>query len=315
MQKNSRNLFEKSQLMKILIIKHGSLGDLILSIGAIKTLNYHCPKDELYLLTQPNYKNIFIKLPYVKEILTDNRSGIIQSIINHLKILKKNKFDLIVDLQNSTRTEIYHLFTRIFTNTQILTARKFSNINYQQQKQGIQHITQNHKDQLSKLNIDKYFSPDLNWMSLKKNYKNNYVILIPGTSKNGSHKKWPSQKFAEIANHLITMNFDVYLTGSQLDIKDINEIIEICPRAKNKINESKIEYFFDLCLGSNLIISNDTGPAHIAGLSNKHLIWLANDNKISKSCYPLGNNVHKILAKDVKFIKTKQVLEKIKQLI
>jgi ADP-heptose:LPS heptosyltransferase len=301
--------------MKILIIKHGSLGDLVLSFGAIKTLQHHYTKDELYLLTQPNYKNIFNKLPYVKEIFTDNRSNIILSIIKYLKLIKKNKFDLIIDLQNSTRTQIYHLFTRLFTNTQILSARYFSNIKYQQQIQGVQHITQNHKDQLRKLNIHKYFSPDLNWMSLKKNHKNNYVILIPGTSKTGSYKKWPSQKFAEIANYLINMNLDVYLTGSQLDIKDIHEIIDICPKAQNKINESKIELFFDLCLGSNLIISNDTGPAHIAGLSNKPLIWLANDNKISKSCYPLGDNVHKIIAEDVKSIKTEQVLEKIEQII
>ena len=54
--------------MKILIIKHGSLGDLVLSFGAIKTLNYHYPKSELYLLTQSNYKKIFSKLPYVKQI-------------------------------------------------------------------------------------------------------------------------------------------------------------------------------------------------------------------------------------------------------
>ncbi len=301
--------------MKILIIKHGSLGDLVLSFGAIKTLNYHYPNDELYLLTQTNYKNIFSKLPYVKGIFTDNRLSIIKSIINYLKLIKKNKFDLIIDLQNSTRTEIYHLFTRLFTNIRILSARKFSNIQYQQMKLGVQHITQNHKDQLRKLNIHKYFSPDLSWMSFKKNHKNNYVILIPGASKTGGYKKWPSLKFAEIANYLIGMNLDVYLTGSQLDIKEINEIIEICPLAQNRIKESKIELFFDLCLGSNLIISNDTGPAHIAGLSNKPLIWLANDNKISKSCYPLGNNVHKIFAKDVKYIKTKQVLEKIEQII
>ena len=301
--------------MKILIIKHGSLGDLVLSFGAIKTLNYHYPKSELYLLTQSNYKKIFSKLPYVKQILVDNRTSIIQSIINHLKLLKKNKFDLIIDLQNSTRTQIYHLFTRLFINTQILSARKFSNIKYQQQIQGVQHITENHKDQLSKLNIYKYLAPDLSWMSLKKNYKNNYVILIPGASKTGSYRKWPSQKFAEIANYLIGRNLDVYLTGSQLDIKDINEIIKICPQAQNKINESKIEVFYDLCLGSSLIISNNTGPAHIAGLSNTNLIWLSHDNELSKSSYPLGENVHKIFAKDVKSIKTKQVLEKIEQLI
>ena len=80
---------------------------------------------------------------------------------------------------------------------------------------------------------------------------------------------------------------------------------------KNKIEGSKIEDFYDLCLNSSLIISNDTGPAHIAGLTNQHLIWLANDNKISFSCHPLGKNVHRIKSKSVKDIHPNQVIQKI----
>ena len=75
--------------------------------------------------------------------------------------------------------------------------------------------------------------------------------------------------------------------------------------------ESKIDDFYDLCLNSSLIISNDTGPAHIAGLTNQHLIWLANDNKISFSCHPLGKNVHRIKSKNVKDIHPNQVIQKI----
>ena len=112
--------------MKILIIKHGSLGDLVLSFGAIKTLNHHYPNDDLYLLTQSNYKNIFIKLPYVKEILIDNRSNIIQSIFNYLKTIKKNKFDLVIDLQNSNRTQILPLKPSNSFFIQILSVLRFS---------------------------------------------------------------------------------------------------------------------------------------------------------------------------------------------
>ena len=81
------------------------------------------------------------------------------------------------------------------------------------------------------------------------------------------------------------------------------------------ILESKIDVFYDLCLYADLIISNDTGPAHIAGLTNRDLIWLANDNEVSRSCYPLGNKVHKILSKNVKDVETKDVLKKIDQII
>ena len=63
--------------MNILIIKHGSLGDLIVSFGAMKTLRVNYSNSNIYLLTQSNYKKIFINLPYVDKILTDNRLSLI----------------------------------------------------------------------------------------------------------------------------------------------------------------------------------------------------------------------------------------------
>jgi len=149
----------------------------------------------------------------------------------------------------------------------------------------------------------------------KINIEKPYVIFIPGASKTGDYKRWPSNYYGKIANYLANKNYDIYLTGSNLDMDEINEIIKICPVAKNKIQESKIDNFYDLCLNSSLIISNDTGPAHIAGLSNQHLIWLANDNKISFSCHPLGRNVHKIKSKSVKDINPNEVIKKIEYIL
>ena len=83
----------------------------------------------------------------------------------------------------------------------------------------------------------------------------------------------------------------------------------------NKISESKIEDFYQLCMTSVLILTNDTGPAHIAGLTNKNVIWIANDNDISKSCYPLGDNVHKITSSNVKNISVDTITDKIEQIL
>ena len=68
-------------------------------------------------------------------------------------------------------------------------------------------------------------------------------------------------------------------------------------------------------MSSELILTNDTGPAHIAGLTNKNVIWLANDNEISRSCYPLGSNLHKITASSVKNISVNTIINKIEQIL
>ncbi len=303
--------------MNILVIKHGSLGDIFLSIGAIQTIRNHYPNARLILLTQSNYKKILINLPDVDTILEDDRGFVIQSTIKLIRYIQKYQINLIIDLQNSSRTQLYNFFSKIFTDTKILSARKFSTYPYKQKPLGLQHITDNHKEQLKKIGIDNYQISNLNWMikNNKIDIEKPYVIFIPGASKIGDYKKWPSNYFGKIANYLANKNYDIYLTGSNLDEDVINEIIKICPMAKNKINESKIDDFYDLCLKSSLIISNDTGPAHIAGLSNQHLIWLANDNKISFSCHPLGRNVHKIKSKSVKDINPNEVIKKIEYIL
>jgi len=303
--------------MNILVIKHGSLGDIFLSIGAIQTIRNHYPAARLILLTQSNYKKILMNLPDVDTILEDDRGFVIQSTIKLIRYIKKYQISLIIDLQNSSRTQLYNFFSKIFTDTKILSARKFSTYPYKQKPLGLQHITDNHKEQLKKIGIDNYQISNLNWMikNNKIDIEKPYVIFIPGASKTGDYKKWPSNYFGKIANYLANKNYDIYLTGSNLDEDVINEIIKICPMAKNKINESKIDDFYDLCLKSSLIISNDTGPAHIAGLSNQHLIWLANDNKISFSCHPLGRNVHKIKSKSVKDINPNEVIKKIEYIL
>ena len=303
--------------MNILVVKHGALGDIFLSIGAIQSIRKHYPDSKLFLLTQSNYKNILSSFPEVDKILEDNREFIIHSVTKILKFIYEYQINLIIDLQNSSRTQFYNFFIKCFTKSKILSARKFSTYLYQQQPLGQQHITENHKDQIRKIGINNYQISNLKWM-LKKNKINNakpYVIFIPGASKSGEYKRWPTYNYGSIANYLADKNYDVYLTGSKLDEDVINEIIKICPVAKNKIKESKIEDFYDLCLNSSLIISNDTGPAHIAGLTNQHLIWLANDNKISFSCHPLGKNVHKIKLKSVKDIHTDQVIKKIDNIL
>ena len=60
---------------------------------------------------------------------------------------------------------------------------------------------------------------------------------------------------------------------------------------------------------SDLIISNDTGPGHIAALSNSPILFLAKDNVISKSNLSEYKNAYTILTDTMDSISVKQVLD------
>ena len=53
-----------------------------------------------------------------------------------------------------------------------------------------------------------------------------------------------------MAQYLVSRNYEIYLTGSDLDLNTINEIIKLCPESKNKII-----YLMKIFFATKIIIS------------------------------------------------------------
>ena len=66
-------------------------------------------------------------------------------------------------------------------------------------------------------------------------------------------------------------------------------------------------------LKSSLIFSNDTGPGHIASLANNHIVWLLNDDKVSKANINDNETNHKILSSSVKNITSQKIIQYIEK--
>ena len=60
-------------MSNILIIKHGSLGDLIQANGAMKDIKLNFPNDNILLLTTGPYANLMSSCPYLNGVLIDKR--------------------------------------------------------------------------------------------------------------------------------------------------------------------------------------------------------------------------------------------------
>ena len=96
-------------MSNILIIKHGSLGDIAQASGAIQDICDHHSTDDIFLLTTSLYIDLFGKNSSLKEIILDKRLSRFNLIYlyNLMKKIKKNKFTKVYDLQNSSRTSFY----------------------------------------------------------------------------------------------------------------------------------------------------------------------------------------------------------------
>ena len=56
-------------MSNILIIKHGSLGDIAQASGAIQDISENHKNDQIYLLTTKPYFDLFKKNPFIQEVI------------------------------------------------------------------------------------------------------------------------------------------------------------------------------------------------------------------------------------------------------
>ena len=60
-------------MSNILIIKHGSLGDIAQSSGAIQDISVNNKNHQIYLLTTKPYFELFRKNPFIYDVILDKR--------------------------------------------------------------------------------------------------------------------------------------------------------------------------------------------------------------------------------------------------
>ncbi len=102
-----------------------------------------------------------------------------------------------------------------------------------------------------------------------------YAILNPGG--NNPAKRWPADRYAKLADHLQTNhNLRVLINGSPAEADLINDIIAqsqtdpvSLPKLGNTLGALK-----PLLASSSIMITNDTGPRHIAAAMSTPLITL-----------------------------------------
>ena len=96
-------------MSNILIIKHGSLGDIAQASGAIQDISENHLNDQIHILTTKPYLELFKKNPNIHNVILDKRLSRFNLIYLYLlmKNLKKFKFTKVYDLQNSSRTSFY----------------------------------------------------------------------------------------------------------------------------------------------------------------------------------------------------------------
>ena len=261
-------------MSNILIIKHGSLGDIAQASGAIQDISENHKNDQIYLLTTKPYSELFKKNPFIHEVIIDKRLPKYNLIYLYflMREIKKHKFSKIFDLQNSSRTNFYKniLFPKAKKETwssSITTLPEVIN-----KKEFDKHSVLdrfNHQLQTSGLKTSYTLNPDFSWacsdVSEIKNYfrLNKFILLFPFCSPHLNIKKWPY--YNDLIKLILDKFGDEYKIVTAPGPSEINDAKEI--NAQTLLDNGRaldISQLTSIIKASSFVIANDTGPAHIA---------------------------------------------------
>ena len=299
----------KSQYKNILVVKHGSLGDIAFSLLAMASIRTHFINSNIDLLTEGKYVNFLNKSGNFNSIIEDNRTGILSTLKVILNI-KKNKYDLIIDLQNSKRTNYYWLLLKNFSKIKINGSRSNCDIRYLIPLHGTESPQRGLYNQLKLLGIN-HIPDNLEWLTTKTSEisEDKLILFIPSVSKSGKYKQWPIKKFAELASILENKGYKICVVGQDSDREITAQIKNNCRNTIDLTGKSPPEMIFSVAKNSHLIVTNDTGPGHIAALSKTNTLFLALDNVISDSNLSEYENAFKILNTSMDIILVDDVLK------
>jgi len=267
-------------MSNILIIKHGSLGDIVQISGVLRDIRESHNDKKIFILTTLPYVELLSRCPYLDGVLLDKRLSRwnIYYLLKLKKMLEKYNFSHIYDLQNSSRTSFYrkYLFKNLMWSSTETTLKKgekkkdFDN----------ESVLERFNIQLVNSNIKTKYTlkPDFTWASVKvdkivnKYFGKKFILLFPFCSPQLSHKKWPH------FNELIKIikfkhpNLEIAIAPGFNEIEEAKKIESIA--IMNNDQPLSIIELAGLILKASYVIANDTGPAHMTAHLGKSGITL-----------------------------------------
>ena len=308
-------------MSNILIIKHGSLGDIAQACGAIQDISENHNNDQIYLLTTKPYFDLFKKNPHIADVILDKRLSRFNLVYLYflMRKIKQLKISKVYDLQNSSRTSFYKkiLFPNSNFNTwssSETTIPKDKTKEEFDKKSVLERF--NHQLQTSEINIKHTMFPDFSWSctdisKIKSEYKlEKYIVLFPFCSPHLSQKKWPYyNELIEKIKSQYNDQFQIVVAPGPKEINDSKDINALCILDNGKALD--ISQLSSLIKDSSFVIANDTGPAHMAAHLGAKGLTLFGSHTTAYKVSIERENFKAIQVNDLTKLTTDKVLEKI----
>lgn len=290
---------------RILIIKHGALGDIILATAGFKAIREAYPAANITCLTGKAYVSLLSQCPWIDTVEADSKPKFWHfSKMRALSTqLKRGAYSHVFDLQNSTRS---HSYRWLFGKKKPVMSRCIN-----RSERLYKHAHTRLVEQLHQAGIASVPLPDISWLTgeiISFDLVKPYALIAAGGAAHRPEKRWPAEHFAALCSALVARGITPVLIGTDAEADVIAAITAKEPNAISLAGRTSFGQIAALARGAIWAVGNDTGPMHIMAATGTLSTVLFSHASSPERSAPVGQHVATIQYNDLSQLSPDEVL-------
>lgn len=258
-------------MKKFLVIQTASIGDVILATAVVEKLYSYYPDSQIDMMIKKGYESLFESHPYLNRLyLWDKKHHKYRGLFSILRLVRQQRYDLIVDVQRYAATGFLTVFGGAKA-TSGFDKNPFScffthRVRHQIGVKGLHEVDRNQR-LIEHITDEKAMRPRL-YPSERvfdgvRHYKSERYICVAPCSL-WFTKQFPEDRWVEFLR-LVPDNLKVYLLGGKDDVA-------ICGRIVSKVEGKRIESVAgQLNLLESAALMRDAAMNYVCDSSPMHL--------------------------------------------
>jgi len=282
----------------ILLIKPSSLGDIVMALPALSALRRSFPQARISWLIRPAFAALIEGHPHVDEIVLFDRKRfgkawrnpvVFKDLLSFIMRLRRGRYDVVLDLQGLFRTASLGWLSGCSQRFGPIWGREFAHHFYTTavppQREYV-HVVDYYMKLLEAMGVSdrrvEFVLPAKQdataaaraLLSRHSIEPDGYAVIIPGSAQ--VSKCWPAERFAALADRIASDHgLPVIATGSQAEGAMIERIQSLADKPiANLAGRTSLPELAEILRSARLVVSNDTGPGHIAAALGKPLVMM-----------------------------------------
>ena len=301
--------------LKILLIRLDRIGDVVLSLPAVDAVRRHFPMASISMMVRPYTKEIVEGYPGIDEVLVYDygKTGRHHSLLGNARMLTElidRRFDIAFILNPSVRSQLLPFVAGIpyrvgfESKLSFLLTHSAPDLRHEGKKQeseytldivrafGVQVDPQKQSRLEVRRDEEQFFDGIL---------KDKKIVAIHAGASCPS-KRWPKERFAELCRRLMEAgSHELVIVGGESE-KELGDFLNANGvRAHDFCGKLNLKQLAALLKKSELLISNDSGPVHIASAVGTRTLTIFGRNLegLSPERWKARGTGHAVLRKEV----------------